>query len=145
MPYVPFYAGEVVTADKLATRLIEVVMDWTPLASLGAFQSGFTANPAKTPRMRIERVMGSLQWRYEGRINNTGAVNMVNTTATLFTFNSPYRPGTEHGDEVYGANSAHYPIRLGLLTTGALTGSVPINAANPTTIWLDDLCFTNPI
>ncbi|MFH9957305.1 hypothetical protein ACH4OX_24270 [Streptomyces roseolus] len=142
--YVPFYAGEIVTAEKMRTRIVEVVMDWTPIDQLGVFQNGFTANTAKVPRMRIERVMGSLKWMYEGRVNNTGAVNMVNTTITMFTFNAPYRPLVEHGDEVYGSSSAHYPVRLGLMTNGNLTASVPINAASAATVWLDDVTFTNP-
>lgn len=145
MVHVPFYAGEIVTADGLATRIVEVVMDWTPLASLGTFQNGFTANTAKVPRMRIERVMGSLQWLYEGRMNNTGAANLVNTTVTMFNFTSTdHRPLVEHGDEMYGASSSHYGVRVGLMTNGNLTASVPAAAASPTTVWLDDMCFTNP-
>ncbi|NML55657.1 hypothetical protein HHL19_36440 [Streptomyces sp. R302] len=144
MPYTPFYAGEVVTAEALGTRIIEIVMDWTPLVSLGNFQSGFSPNPAKPPRMQIRRTMGTLEFLYEGRINNSGT-NMVNTTAVMFVFTvADCIPSVEHGDEVYGANSSHQPIRLGLLANGNLTGSVAAGSANPSTIWLDDTHFTNP-
>ncbi|MGY3341210.1 hypothetical protein ACVW0K_007403 [Streptomyces filamentosus] len=145
MVYLPYYAGEIVTADGLATRIVEVVMDWTPLASLGTFQNGFTANTAKVPKMRIERVMGDTRWLYEGRINNSAPTNIVNNTVAMFLFTSTaHRPTVEHGDEVYGASSGHYGVRLGLMTSGNLTASVPTGATSPTTIWLDDVCFTNP-
>ncbi|WP_282698293.1 hypothetical protein, partial [Streptomyces sp. CC208A] len=114
------------------------------LASLGSFATNFSANPAMAPRMRILRVLGTECWMYEGRINNSGA-NMVNTTQTMFTFNSGYRPLVERGASVYAATSAHFPVRLGLMVSGALTGSVPTGSASPTTIWLDGVCFTNPL
>ncbi|MFE6225489.1 hypothetical protein [Streptomyces sp. NPDC057854] len=144
MPYYAFLAGETLTAAKLNTRLIEEVMEWTPLANLGTFATGMTPNAAKVPRMRILRILGTEVWEYEGRINTAGGT-LVNTTQTLFTFNSPYRPSVEHGTAAYAASSAHFPVRLGLMTSGALTASVPTGGASPTTVWLDNVRFTNPL
>jgi hypothetical protein len=144
MPYLAFLAGENITAAKLNSRIVEEVLEWTPLSSLGVFASGMTANPAKAPKLRILRVLGTEVWLLEGRINTAGT-SMVNTTVTMFTFNAPYRPTVEHGTHVYAATSSHYPVRLGLMVSGALTGSVPTAATTPSTVWLDNVAFTNPI
>lgn len=145
MPYEPFAAGENITAEKLRTRIIEVVMDWTDFSSLGAFQNGFTANVTMAPRMRIVRVMGSLEWQYEGRVSNTGAQNLVNTVVSMFLFDAAYRPTVERGFMGYGASSAHHGVRIGLMNSGALNASVPAAATSPTSVWLDGMRFTTPI
>ncbi|MFF9146315.1 hypothetical protein ACF1BN_15790 [Streptomyces sp. NPDC014861] len=145
MVWTPFLAGEVVEADALNKRIIEVLMDWTPLSSLGSFASGFTPNPAMAPAMQITREMGVVHWRYQGRINNATPANVVNTTQVMFTFTSTdHRPAVERGGEMYAANSSHYPVRLGLMTNGTLTASVPSAAAGASTIWLDTLWIPNP-
>ncbi|MFB7278044.1 hypothetical protein ACFCZV_13130 [Streptomyces hydrogenans] len=144
MPYLAFLAGENLTAEKLNSRIVEEVLEWTPLANLGVFASGMTANPAKAPRLRVLKVLGSEVWLLEGRINTAGGT-LVNTTQTLFTFNTPWRPTVEHGTHVYAATSSHYPVRLGLMVSGALTGSVPSAATTPSTVWLDNVSFTNPV
>lgn len=143
--YVPLYAGEIFTAEKARTRFIEVVLDWTDLSSLGTFQNGFTANPAKPPKLRVQRVMGGLEWLLDGRLNNSGPANLVNATVTMFTFTSTdYRPTVEEGDTQYGASSGHYGVRVGLMTNGNLTASVPAAAASPTTVWLTGFTIRNP-
>ncbi|MFF2774865.1 hypothetical protein ACFVU3_08140 [Streptomyces sp. NPDC058052] len=145
MVWIPFLAGEVVDAHALNTRIIEVIMDWTPLASLGTFSSGFTPNPAMAPAMQITREMGVLHWKWQGRINNANPTNVVNTTQTMFTYaSSDHRPAVERGAEVYAANSSHYPVRLGLMTSGALTASVPAASGGASTIWLDTFWLPNP-
>ncbi|MFF8408973.1 hypothetical protein [Streptomyces omiyaensis] len=144
MPYEPFAAGEIITAEKLRTRIVEVVMDWTPLASLGTFQNSFTANATMAPRMRIVRVMGSLEWQYEGRISNTGAQPLVNNVVSMFLFDAAYRPTVERGFTGYGASSAHHGVRIGLMVSGSLSASVPAAGTSPTSVWLDGMRFTTP-
>jgi len=145
MPYEPFAAGETITAEKMRTRFTEIIMDWTPLASLGSFASGFSANPGMAPAMQIVREMGVVQWRYQGRINNATPSSLSNTTTTMFTFASTdHRPIAERGMSAYASSSAHYPVRLGLMVSGNLTGSVPTAGGGAATIWLDGFVITNP-
>ncbi|MFE6379237.1 hypothetical protein [Streptomyces roseolus] len=145
MVYEPFAAGETVTAEKLRTRIIEIVMDWTPLSELGTFQTGFAPNAAMAPAMQIRRVMGTLEWLYQGRVTNSGPINMVNVTANVFQFTSTaHRPIVERGDHKYAASSGHYSVRLGLQPSGMLTASVPAAGATPGSFWLDGFVITNP-
>ncbi|MGW1762751.1 hypothetical protein ACWCQL_01440 [Streptomyces sp. NPDC002073] len=143
MPYLPFLAGERITADKINSRIVEEIMEWTPLASLGSFATNFSAG-SMTPRMRKLRVMGTEVWEFEGRISASAFA--AATTNTLFTFNVGHRVAVERGFSAFASNSGHYPVRLGFQATGAITASVPTAAGTTTNaIWLDGVAIAHPV
>ncbi|MFF9910612.1 hypothetical protein [Streptomyces sp. NPDC013457] len=144
MPYVPFFAGETVTAGKLNSRLIEEVMEWTPWASIGSFATNFTANSGNPPMMRKIKVLGVERWEYTGRIQV--AALTANTDTLAFTFNANYRPVAERGWPNVGAVSAFYSVRVTLQTTGQVRVGVPTAAgAGTNAIILDGLCIDDPL
>lgn len=143
MAYVPFLAGQKLTAQLANTRIVEEVMAWTALDDIGNFASGFAAHGSLPPQMRILRVMGTEVWELEGLITTSGFTAAV--THTMFTFDTGYRVAVEREFEAGGAQSAHYAVRLGFMPNGTLTGSVPTAAAGSTSIvWLSGVTIRNP-
>lgn len=143
MVYLPFLAGELLTADKLNTRIIEETMAWTAIDDIGTFSANGSAS-SQVPRMRKLMVMDTEVWQFEGKIATTGIT--ANTTTTLFTFDAGYRPAAEEGWSAYAAGTAHYSARLGLTSAGLLTVSVPTAAGNAMTfVWLTGKFITNPV
>ncbi|MEU3600873.1 hypothetical protein ABZ714_19440 [Streptomyces sp. NPDC006798] len=138
----PFAAGSRIRADDLNTELVELVMDWTSIGLLGTYTAaGSPGSPA--PEMRILRIHGSLVWEYTGRVNTTGIT--AGATVSVFTFNPDYRPTAERGTATFASNSAHYPARLAIMTSGALTVSVPTAAGATTSgVHLDALIIHKP-
>ncbi|MER8233465.1 hypothetical protein [Streptomyces sp. NPDC094049] len=145
MVYTPFVAGEILTPGKLASRLIEEVMEWTPLSEIGVFSAGFS--PATlAPRMRKIRVMGQERWEYEGRITVAAGSLPANSNVTAYTFNTGYRPAFEHGWQLAGGTTLFYGIRTTLQPSGAIQVGVPTAAgANGNGILLDGLHIDAPI
>lgn len=142
MPYVPFLSGQKMTALLLNTRIIEEIMEWTALDTIGSF-AGIASPGAVTPMMRKLRVMGEEVWEFKGRINISALT--AATTTSLITMNTGYRVSAEHGFSVYGAGTAHYPVRLGFMTSGTITASVPTAAgAGTSAVWLDGVIVIDP-
>ncbi|MFC8012198.1 hypothetical protein [Streptomyces cinereoruber] len=145
MPYVPFLAGEILTAGKLNARLVEEVMEWTPLTAIGSFASGFSA-ASYTPRMRKVRILGQERWEYEGRISVVSGTIVANINTTAYTFNVGYRPTFEHGWQLTGGSTAFFGIRATISTGGLLQVGLPTGAGNTTNgILLDGLFIDAPI
>ena len=151
MAFVPrtWVVGEVVTAALMNQEIrdgfaatLEETLAWTAISSLGSFATNFSAS-TPTPRMRKYRQLGTEVWEYEGAI--AASAFATNTTLTMFTFNVGHRPAAERGSAMYGAGTSHYPVRLGLMTNGTLTGSVPSASSSATKIWLDGFRVTNPV
>lgn len=141
--YVPFLAGRELTADLLNTRLIEEIMEWTPLDDVGNFSAGFTA-ASDTPRMRKVRILGVERWEYAGRVNI--AALTANTDTLMFTFDVGFRPVTQHVFPLGGANTLFYTIRGSLPSSGGWTVGVPTAAGNGTSaVFLDGLYIDNPL
>lgn len=115
MVYSPFLAGQRATAQGVNTNIVTELMAWTPLASLGAWGSGFAANAGAPPQLRRLSVAGVELWELKGRVDVTGLT--AATTKTAFTFTT-LSTGSERGFEVYGANTSFYGVRL------AITGKV---------------------
>jgi hypothetical protein len=135
--WAPFLAGQRVTADDLNTLLVREVMEWTPLANLGAFQTNFTANTTRVPKMRKIMVLGTLIWEFKGTINCTSFT--ANTIFNAFKFtNSTEWVTSERELQQSGSSSAHYGVRFGFQTTGFVTASVPTSALSAmTNFWID--------
>jgi hypothetical protein len=117
-----------------------LIMDWTPLSSLGSYAGGFSAS-TPPPRMRKLSVLGTEVWEYEGAI----AISSLapNATTTMFTFNSAYRPVT--GRTFATGSSGHYAARITIASSGTLTVSVPLEAGSGVgKVWLDGMRITNP-
>ncbi|MFJ6578364.1 hypothetical protein ACIQMY_20635 [Streptomyces sp. NPDC091368] len=145
MVYTPFAAGEIITAGKLASRLIEEVMEWTAFTDIGSFTAGFSA-ATLTPMMRKIRVMGQERWEYKGRIAVVAGTIVANVNATAFNFNTGYRPAFEHGWQLVGAVTGFYGVRTAIQPTGALQVGVPTAAGNNANgILLDGLHIDAPI
>ncbi len=143
--YTPFLAGEILTAGKINSRLVEEIMEWTPIADIGTFSAGFSA-ASYTPRMRKLRFLGAERWEYEGRITVVAATITPNTNVTAFTFNVGYRPSFEHGWQVTGGATGFYGVRCTISSGGLLQVGVPTAAPNTTTgILLDGLFIDAPI
>lgn len=134
-----WFGGMKLTDD----RLNSIIMDWTPLSSLGTFQTNFQAG-TPTPRMRKINDSGTEVWEFEGTIRTSNVA--VATTYNAFIFNTGHRVAAERGFQVYGASSAYNSIRVGFISTGNLTIGVPTAAGTGTsTVWLDDVRITNPL
>lgn len=127
--YTPFLAGEELTATKLNARLVQELMEWTPITSLGSFSAGFSA-AALTPMMRKISFLGAERWEYKGRISVVAGTIVANVNTTCFTFNVGYRPTTEHGWQLAGGTTGFYGIRTTIQTSGALQVGVPTAAGN---------------
>ena len=136
--YAPFTAGQALTADALNTFLIAETMEWTPLASLGAFSSGFSANATRVPMMRKIMRLGTEVWQFKGTINVTGTLT-ANTQFTAFTFTSSSNFVVSERERMNAATGAsRYPVLLGWMATGIMTVSVPTAAGSGTTgFWID--------
>lgn len=127
--------------DGTAWRPLSILlMDWTPLTSLGGFSPGFSAG-TPVPRMRKLVSMGTEVWEYEGRINIASLTPA--TTTTMFTFSGAHRPTNGRGFQVY--NSSHYGARLTITQTGPMLVSVPSEAGSGvSTVYLDGVRVTSP-
>ncbi|MFF6836035.1 hypothetical protein ACFY84_30020 [Streptomyces sp. NPDC012438] len=144
-PYVPFLAGEILTAAKLNSRLMEETMEWTPLSSLGTFATGFSAAPY-TPSMRKLRVLGRERWEWMGRITVVSGTIVANTNTTGFTFNAPHRPTFEHGWQLTGGSTGLHGIRATISPGGLFQFGLPTGAGNTTnSILLDGLYADAPL
>ncbi|XUM01219.1 hypothetical protein ACQ86F_31565 [Streptomyces venezuelae ATCC 10712] len=148
MVYAPFAAGEIITAGKLGSRLIEEVMEWTAWTDIGSFAAGFSA-ATLTPMMRKVRILGQERWEYKGRIAVTAGSLVANTNTTIFTFNGGtpvYRPAFEHGFQKAGGTTLFYGVRFTLQPTGQVQVGVPTAAGNNANgIMLDGLFIDAPI
>lgn len=143
MTYVPFLAGRELTADLLNTRLLEVIMDWTPIDDIGNFSASFSAS-GDVPRMRKVRVLGVERWEFAGRV--TVAALTANTTTLMFTFDVGYRPATEHGWPMVGSNTGFYSVRGTISSAGLWNVGVPTAAGNScSAIFLDGCYIDNPL
>lgn len=120
-----------------------LLMDWTPLTSIGSFASGFSASASPPPRMRKLIELGTEVWEYEGRIAIVSGTLTAATTKTVFTFNAGYRP--TNGRLFAGHNSSHYATRVTFASDGTLSFSVPTEAGNNVTnAWIEGMRITNP-
>ncbi|MFF8839571.1 hypothetical protein [Streptomyces sp. NPDC015130] len=143
--YVPFQAGETATAGKLNSRLVEEIMEWTPLTSIGAFAGGFSA-ATLTPMMRKIRFLGQERWEYKGRISVVAGTIVANVNTTAFTFAVGYRPTFEHGWQLAGGTTGFYGVRTTISSGGLLQFGVPTAAGNNTNgVLLDGLHIDAPI
>lgn len=138
--YVPFTAGEFPTADKLNSRIVQELMEWTPISSIGAFSAGFSA-ASHTPMMRKIKMLGAERWEYKGRLTVAAATILPNVNTTGFTFNVGYRPTFEHGWMLCGGSTGFYAIRCTISTGGLLQFGVPTAAPNTTSGILLDGCY----
>lgn len=144
MPYSPLLAGQYATPATVGAGTAMLLMDWTPIDDVGNFAANFAAAPV-APRMRKLLLLGTEVWEFEGRINCSPAF-AANVTHTAFTFDIGYRVGWEREFAAGAAQSAHYPVRLGFMASGALTVSVPTAVGNTTSVvWLDGIRITNPV
>ncbi|MFE6816854.1 hypothetical protein [Streptomyces sp. NPDC057677] len=145
MPYIPFLAGELLTAGKLNSRLFEEVMEWTPLTTLGSFTAGFSA-ATLTPMLRKLRVLGQDRWELKGRISVVAGTLVANVNTTAFNFSAGHRPTFEHGWQLAGGTTGFYGVRTTTQPSGALQFGVPTAAGNNTNgILLDGLFIDGPI
>jgi len=143
MVYAPFSAGQRVTATDLNTLIIQETMEWTNLANIGTFASGFTAD-ARTPRMRKVVKLGTEQWEFEGRINITSLA--AATSKTAFTFNTGYIVGSERGFQQYASNTAFYGMRVSFTMGGLLSIGVPTGGGSSASgVMLDGIIITDPL
>ncbi|MGW4852228.1 hypothetical protein ACWEPZ_13485 [Streptomyces sp. NPDC004288] len=145
MPYVPFLSGEELTAGKLNARIVQELMEWTPLTSVGSFATGFSA-ATLTPMIRKLLYLGAERWEYKGRISVVAGTLVANTNTTCFTFGAGYRPAFEHGWQLAGGATSFYGVRTTIQPSGALQVGVPTAAGNGTNgILLDGLHIDAPI
>ncbi|MFE5591438.1 hypothetical protein [Streptomyces sp. NPDC056549] len=145
MVYTPFAAGEIITAGKLSSRLIEEVMEWTAFTDIGSFTAGFSA-ATLTPMMRKLRVLGQDRWEFKGRIAVVAGTIVANVNTTCFNFNAGYRPAFEHGYQLAGGTTGFYGVRTTLQPSGALQVGLPTAAGNNANgILLDGLHIDAPI
>lgn len=141
MVYTPFLAGQRATALGVNTNIVSELMAFTPLASLGAFGSGFSANVGAPPQLRRLSVAGVEVWEFKGRVDVTGLT--AATTKTAFTFTT-LSTGSERGFEVYAANTSYYAARLSI-TGKIMAVGVPTAAGSSCSgIILDALRITDP-
>lgn len=122
MAYVPFLPGQLPTADLLNTRLIELVMDWTPLDDIGNFTANGSAG-TPPPFMAKAVFLGVPLWLFRGRINTSGITAAA--TVTVFNFDPAHATAAERGFMQFASNTAHYAARVSLTSGGAITVSVP--------------------
>lgn len=143
MAYTPFLAGWELTADRLNTRLVQEVMEWTALTSIGSFSANFSAS-TDTPRMRKIKILGVERWELAGRVNVTTLA--ANTNTSMYTFNVGYRTAFEHVFPLGGSNTLFYSVRGSIAATGVWSVGVPTAAgAGTSAIFLDGLYIDNPL
>lgn len=143
MAYVPFLAGWELTADRLNTRLIQEVMEWTPIDDIGNFAVNFSAS-TDVPRMRKINILGVERWEFAGRVTVSSLT--ANTTTLMFTFDVGYRPATEHGWPMCGSNTGFYSVRGTISSSGLWNVGVPTAAgASTSAIFLDGVYIDNPL
>lgn len=144
MVYVPFLAGRELTADLLNTRLIEVVMDWTPIDDVGNYNTGFTAS-GDTPRMRKLKIMGVERWEFAGRVTISPSLT-ANVNTLMFTFDVGYRPSSEKGFPIIGSNTLFYNLRSTISSAGLWQVGIPTAAGNNcSAVYFDSLYIDNPL
>jgi hypothetical protein len=104
-----------------------LLMDWTPLASLGSYASGSSA-ASDAPRMRKLVVCGTEVWEFEGTV--TVASISGGITVTVFTFSSStnYVSTVTRGYETY--SNGFYPGRVSFATNGTITVGLPTEAGS---------------
>lgn len=145
MVYVPFLAGRELTADLLNTRLVEVIMDWTPIDDIGNYAAGFSAG-GDTPRMRKISVLGVERWEFAGRVNVVATTITANVNTTMFTFDVGYRPTTERGWPLIGSNTLFYNFRTTISSAGLWQVGLPTAAGNNATgVYLEGIYMENPL
>jgi len=145
MVYVPFLAGQLLTAELLNERLVEETMAWTAIDDIGNFATNYSAH-ANTPMLRKIRLLGQERWEYKGRISIVAGSLTANVDHTIFTFDPGYRPTAEHGWSVCSASSDFFPVRLTLQVAGTLKAGVPTEAGNnANAILLDGMYIDAPI
>lgn len=99
-----------------------VLDDWTTLAALGSFSSGYTAG-TPTPMVRKIMLLGTEVWEMKGRITFGGST----TGGTIFTFtggsSSGFAPTIEHNFGVPGGQgSSTNTVLRGYWSTGGTIG-----------------------
>ncbi|GGV80509.1 hypothetical protein [Streptomyces thermoviolaceus] len=139
--YIPFRPGQRITADALNTLIVEEIMEWTALGTLGTFKNGCSAgNPI--PRMRKLRVMGTEVWEFEGRVVMPSTA--PGTSVDTFQFTSGPFVSAERGFCAYGFGST-YAHRVGFTSSGLIRCQTPSGStSNSTGFMLDGFCITNP-
>src|SRR5690348_15273105 len=144
MVYTPFLAGQKLTADDLDSDLIEELMPWTDLSSVGTFAGAFSAD-VPPPRMHKVRVLGVEVWEFEGRVKITSLA--AATPVTAFTFSAGNRVTSERGFQQFASNTAFYGIRVAFAAgTGILQVGVPASAGSTCSgFTLDGIAITNPL
>lgn len=141
MTYLPFLPGMRLTSGGLDTLIIQEVMAWTSLSTLGSFLNSCSAG-TPTPRMRKLTVMGTPVWEFEGRVvmPSTAAGTSVDT----YQFTSAPFVTTERGFMAYGFGST-YSHRVGFTSGGLIRCQTPSGSTGSTTgFMLDGFCITNP-
>lgn len=145
MAYVPFLAGQKLTADLLNSVLVQELMPWTAFDDIGNFVTGFTAH-SNTPMMRKISFLGQERWEYKGRISIAAGTLAANVDTNAFTFDAAYWPTFEHGWSPCSASSDFFPVRMTLQTNGQLRAGVPTEAgSNANAILLDGIYINEPI
>jgi len=144
MVYTPFTAGQRLTAGQLNSLLVQEIMPWTALASVGAYASGFSSD-VPPARMRKISVLGVEVWEFEGRIKITSLA--AGSAVTCFTFSSGFRVTSERGFQQFASNTAFYGARLSFVAaTGVMQVGVPAAAGSACSgFTLDGVCITNPL
>ncbi|MGW3711341.1 hypothetical protein ACWDN6_14485 [Streptomyces albogriseolus] len=123
------------------TRLL---LDWVSLASIGAFQPGFSPSVTLPPRMRKIRELGTEVWEFEGNIDAPTAA--IHEVLHVYTFNAGYRVGNSRTLDLPG-NSINYQRWWGQFSSdGRLLVGLPSDASSSinTHIGLTGLRVTNP-
>jgi hypothetical protein len=143
--------GETVTAALMNQEIrdgfaatLEETMAPTAISTLGTFGANFSAG-TRVPRMWKYVLGGVTVWELDGTINASSFA--ANTTHNMFTFTSTSnRVQAERQFSNGGAQSGHYPVRLGFTSAGLITGSVPTAAGSTTSIvWLDGTRIVDPM
>jgi hypothetical protein len=143
--------GETVTAALMNqeirdgfTATLQETMAPTALSTLGTFGTNFSAG-TRVPRMWKYVLSGRPIWEFDGLISASAFA--ANTTHNMFTITSTSnRVAAERQFSAGGAQSGHYPVRLGFTSAGVITGSVPTAAGATTSIvWLDGVRIVDPL
>jgi hypothetical protein len=136
--YTPFAAGQKPTAADLGTLIVTELMPWTSLASLGSFASGFSANGTRVPEMRKIRIVGTEIWQFKGSFTVTTGTIAVETDVTAFTLTGSSNSVASEHQEMRAGTGHRYAVRVGWMTNGRITASVPTAAGTGTTgFWID--------
>lgn len=118
------------------------IMDWTPLADLGTFASGFGSG-SPVARMRKYLQFGTVVWELEGEIT-TGSL-APGTDHAVFNFDPDHRVTDTRGvSQSFTKNGGFYGARIGFVTSGDLLVGTPSAAGNASAVMLDSVRITNP-